>query len=124
MKRTVQHLMAMIAVAVAFPAFAAEPRTSKDDAGKADAKKIDLFQAIEDGLIEVDFVPKDASQATVLFKNKTKEPLNLDLPAAFGAVHERKALGQMGGMGGGMGGMGGGMGGMGGGMGGGGMGGG
>ncbi|WP_145081134.1 hypothetical protein [Aureliella helgolandensis] len=80
---------------------------------------MELFQAIDAGKVEVQFIPKDASQATVIIRNKGKEPLNVELPRAFGAVHVVGQFGGgMGGMGGGMGGMGGGMGGMGGGMGG------
>jgi hypothetical protein len=68
-----------------------------------------MFRAIEEGKIEVNFYPKDATQATVIIKNKGDKPLDIALPRAFGAVH---ILGQMGmgggGYGGGMGGMGGG----------------
>jgi hypothetical protein len=90
----------------------------------AKAEEVAFFQAIEDGIIEVDFIPKDATQASVVFRNKTDKPLHIQLPATFAAVPVNAQM--MGGMGGGgMGGMGGGgMGGMGGGgMGGGGMGG-
>jgi hypothetical protein len=81
---------------------------------------VEWFAAEEAGQIEVKFIPKDATEATILLKNLTKKPLTIKLPEAFAAV-PILAQGMMGGMGG-MGG--GGMGGMGGGMGGGGMGGG
>lgn len=91
---------------------------------------MEFFDAIDEGKIKVEFLPKNATKATVVIHNKTDAPVQIRLPDTFAAVpHE--ALAQMGGMGGGMGGMGGGgMGGgggaqgMGGGMGGGGMGGG
>ena len=90
----------------------------KDKVAKDDGEEIELFQAIEEKKVVVDFIPKDATEANVIFRNKTDKPLRLKLPATFAAV---PVLGQ--GFGGGMGGMGGGgMGG--GGMGGGGMGGG
>ncbi len=81
------------------------------------------------GQIEVKFIPKDATEATVIVKNLTDKPLTIKLPEAFAAVPiqaQGMMGGGMGGMGGGgMGGMGGGgMGGMGGGGGGQGMGGG
>ncbi|MBX3422161.1 MAG: hypothetical protein KF752_11460 [Pirellulaceae bacterium] len=93
----------------------AEPRESieKQAAGASDAVEVvDFFKALEEGRIDVRFIPKDASQATLIIKNNGKQPLDIPRPGAFGAVH---VLGQMGGMGmGGMGGMGmGGMGGMG-----------
>lgn len=96
-----------------------------------DAKgiEVEMFRAIADGQLDVDYIAKDATQANLIFRNKTSEPLRIKLPETFGAVHvlaQGMMGGGMGGMGGGMGGMGGGMGGgggqgMGGGMGGGGM---
>jgi hypothetical protein len=98
---------------------------------KQPAKQVEMFAAMEEGLITVDYIGKDATEANIIFRNKAKEPLEILLPETFGAVHvlHQGLGGGMGGMGGGMGGMGGGgMGGMGGGgmggMGGGGMGGG
>lgn len=94
---------------------------------------VDLFEAMDEGEIAIKFIPKDSTQARVMITNKTKKPLNVKLPEAFGAVPVLAQFGGGGGMGGGgMGGGGGGMGGggggggqsMGGGMGGGGMGGG
>ena len=98
----------------------------KTGSKKAEAKTVEMFQAMEQGLLTVDYIGKDAKEASLVFKNRGDEPLNVVLPATFGAVPVLAQMG-MGGMGGGgMGGMGGGgMGGMGGGgMGGGGMGGG
>ena len=96
---------------------------------KAETKTVEMFQAMDQGLLTVDFIGKDAKEANLIFKNKGDEPLNVLLPATFGAVpvlaQGMMGMGGMGGGGmggGGMGGMGGGgMGGM---MGGGGMGGG
>lgn len=119
-----------------------EGRKSKKSNAKeaaADTQAVEFFAAMKSGEIDVQFIPKDATAATVLIKNKTDKPLNIKLPEAFAGV---PVLAQMGGgmggggmggggmggggMGGGGGGqgMGGGMGGGGGGMGGGGMGGG
>jgi hypothetical protein len=91
-------------------------KSAKKSNKKADAKAVEMFQAMEDGLLTVDFIGKDAKEANLIFKNKVKEPINVVLPETFGAVPVL-AQGMMGGMGGGgMGGMGGGgMGGMGGG---------
>ena len=121
------------AIVVAGSVWAIEPETSikhrKTDKDKVEAAEIvEMFQAMNEGQIEVNFYPKDASLATVVIKNKGDKPVNVAVPKAFGAVHVLGQMGMgmggmgMGGMGGGMGGMGGmmgGMGGMGGGMGGG-----
>ncbi|WP_372896367.1 hypothetical protein [Stieleria sp.] len=92
----------------------------------------ELFAAIDEGKIDVKFIPLNTTKANVIVNNLTDKPMTLRLPAAFAGVpiNRQGMMGGMGGMGGGMGGMGGGgMGGggggqaMGGGMGGGGMGG-
>ncbi len=108
---------------------------AEDNAVKVQPANVEMFGAMKSGDLEVKFIPKNATQANVIFTNKTDKPLNVKLPEAFAAVHAQ--MGGMGGggmggggmggggMGGGGQGMGGGMGGMGGGgMGGGGMGGG
>lgn len=93
---------------------AIEPRATVEE------ETLAWFEAEKAGKIEIKFVPKDASEATVLVRNLTNAPLRLQLPETFAAVPVQAQMGMgMGGMGG-MGG--GGMGGMGG-MGGGGMGG-
>ena len=96
----------------------------KSSSRKAEAKTVEMFQAMDQGLLTVDYIGKDAKEANLIFKNKGDEPLNVVLPATFGAVPVLAQGMGMGGMGGGgMGGMGGMGGGAGGGMGGGGMGG-
>ncbi len=91
-------------------------KTGKKAKDQAPAKTIEMFQAMDQGLLTVDYIGKDATQANLIFRNQTGEPLDVVLPKTFGAVHVL-AQGMMGGGGmGGMGGMGGGgMGGMGGG---------
>ena len=69
-----------------------------------------MFEAMEQELITVDYIGKDATQANILFRNKGNEPLNILLPATFGAVPVL-AQAAPGGFGGGGGGGGGGLGG-------------
>jgi len=102
------------------PGQAAEPRSIVQE------EVLEWFEAEKEGRIEIKFVPKDATEATIRVRNLTDAPLRLRLPEAFAAVPVNAQMmggmgmggGGMGGMGGGgMGGMGGGgMGGMGGGM--------
>jgi hypothetical protein len=89
---------------------------------------VNLFAAMEDGLVDAKFVARSSSKGRLVLKNRTSAPLNVQLPEAFVGV---PVLAQgFGGGGGGFGGGGGGgggqqsVGGGGGGMGGGGMGGG
>lgn len=90
---------------------------------------VEMFAAMQSGDIDVKIIPKDATEARVLIKNNTKQPLNVKLPDAFAGrpiLAQNRGGGGGGGsnsgggnqsMGGGMGGMGGGMMGGGGGMG-------
>lgn len=77
-----------------------------DPAPQPVPQSVEMFAAMESGQIAVRVIPKDASQITVLVENKTKQPLQVQLPAAFAAV---PVLGQF--DGGGLGGMDGGLGG-------------
>jgi hypothetical protein len=70
---------------------AVESSRSANSAGETQV--VQLFDAMEQELVEVKFVPVDSSRANVLFKNKTNETLTVALPAKFGAVH---VLGQFG----------------------------
>ena len=91
----------------------APKKTNK--AVKAEAKSVELFAAMEQGLLNVNFIGKDATEANLIFKNNGPDPLNIILPNTFGAV---PVLAQgLGGVGGGLGGggLGGGLGGAGGG---------
>ncbi len=87
------------------------------------AKQVELFDAIDEKLIDYKLIAKNAMGGALFITNKTDEPLTVKMPDSFVAVPVNAQFGGgMGGMGGGMGGMGGmggGMGGMGGGMGGG-----
>ena len=73
--------------------------------GKVESKAVALFDAIEQELVSVEFIGKDATEANILFRNKGNEPVNLIMPATFGAV---PVLAQFGGGGLGAGGQGGG----------------
>lgn len=92
------------------------------------AVEVEMFSAIEEGLLQVDYIARDMTKANIIFRNQSDKPILVKLPDTFGAVPvlAQGMMGGMGGMGGGgmggggMGGgggqgMGGGMGGMGGG---------
>ena len=60
-----------------------------------DAKTIpDLFQAANDDLLAVRFIPKNAVAATVLVTNKTNQFLDVQLPDAFAGVPVLAQFGQ------------------------------
>lgn len=66
------------------PAAAAERRTRKP-AEAPPAEQVELFAAVKAGQLDVRFVPHDSTEARVLFENKTKRPLRVQLPEAFAA---------------------------------------
>jgi hypothetical protein len=81
------HLWHLTAALVLVPALAlAGDRPTKSAKVAAPADSVEMFQAIKDGQIEVQLVPKDSSQCKVLIKNKTDKPLSVKLPEAFAGV--------------------------------------
>jgi hypothetical protein len=82
--------MALLAVALlaAGPAGLAAERSAKLKLGEYNPAhdSVEMFAAMEEGQIEVKFIPKDSTEANVLIKNKTDKPLNVQLPEAFAAV--------------------------------------
>lgn len=72
-------------------------KVGKRRALEAQRETVELFSAMEDGLIEVRLIPKNAAQAKVIVKNNTKKPLKVGLPAAFAGVPVLKQEGGFGG---------------------------
>ncbi len=69
---------------------------------------IDLFAAMEDGLVEAKFVARSSSKGRLVLKNNTQSPLQIQIPDAFIGVPVLTQGGFGGGGGGGFGGGGGG----------------
>lgn len=68
-----------------------------------ESQAVELFQAMEEGLVEVKLVPKNSLESSLSVTNKTNRPIVVDMPSAFAGV---PVLAQppMGGFGGGGGG--------------------
>jgi hypothetical protein len=107
-------LTGALLAAASFLTAGERPQAAGSASGSAEV--IEFFAGIEKGQIEVQFIPKDSSQATVLVKNKTDKPLSIKLPETFAGVPVLAQLGAggLGGMDGGRGGRRGGLGGTGG----------
>lgn len=108
MKLGMFHLVLTLAVALPLTAVRANAADDvKKDADQSQA--VELFQAIDDGLVEVKLTPKSSLKSSIAVTNKTDKPITVEMPSAFAGV---PVLAQPGGFGGGMmGGMGGMMGG-------------
>ena len=66
-----------------------------------EARQVELFEAIEEGELDVRMIPKDAKGGNLFIENTTDEPLTVNMPAGFVGVQTFK---QIGGLGGGLGG--------------------
>lgn len=51
-----------------------------------EARVVEFFQAMQEGQIDVRFIAKNDRAANILIANKSREPLNVKLPAAFAGV--------------------------------------
>ena len=71
-------------------------------------ESVKMFEGMASGTVDVTIKPKDATDSTMIFVNKTDKPLAIEVPATFSAV---PVMRQFGGGGGGRGGGGGGRGG-------------
>jgi hypothetical protein len=107
----------LLVAAVSSRSIAADNTSTDPDATEL-ADTVGLFEAMDDGRVDVTFIAKSDKAARILITNRQKQPVHLQLPEAFVGV---PVLAQgFGGGGGGRGGGGGGFGGGGGGLGGGG----
>ncbi len=74
-------LSALILSGMTFEATAASP-----SGDKAEVESVELFQGIKDGKIDAKIVFKNRKSAVVSVENKTKQPLNVVMPAVAGAT--------------------------------------
>ncbi len=107
-------LLALALLASASSTFKAQAADSAPGASPRDtptaevsqATPVDLFDAIDQELIDVKFVARSAEKGRLVMTNKTKEPVSVLVPEAFAGVPVLRQFG--GGGGGGLGGGGGG----------------
>lgn len=91
---------AVALVGLSFAAsFAAQPKVpAKPIAAVQPVVEVELFSGMSSGQLEVQYIHTDQSrEAKMIVKNTTKQPLNVRLPVAFGAVPVLAQLGQGGG---------------------------
>ena len=65
---------------------AADRQQNDRDASRAARQEVELFAGIEQQQLEVQLIPRDASQCRLLISNKTDQPLSVKLPEAFAGV--------------------------------------
>lgn len=106
MKSGMFHLVVMLAAVMPLTGVRANAADETKSADKAQA--VELFQAIEDGLVEVKLTPKSSLKSSLAVTNKTDKAIVVEMPSAFAGVPVLAQPGGFGGMGG-RGGFGGGM---------------
>lgn len=88
-----RHLAAAaLILSLAAPAMAGEGAIRKLTFDP-DARRVELFEAMEDGLISVRLAPRDEFESLFFVTNKTDEPLTVDFPRAVAAVPVLKQFG-------------------------------
>ena len=76
-----------MALAIGLPAVTlAKGGVSQSTKPAADHEEVELFAAMAAGDIEVELIPKDSTNCTVRFVNKTDKPVAVKLPNAFAGV--------------------------------------
>ncbi|MEM6690247.1 MAG: hypothetical protein AAF664_12510 [Planctomycetota bacterium] len=83
----------------------AEPAEQRSRKADEVPVSVEMFAAMEAGQIDVRIIPRDATEANVIFKNNLDKPVAIELPSVFASV---PVMGQFGGGGLGGGGQGGG----------------
>ena len=103
-------LLAGCLLAGALILLAVRPAVAAESTGSASAKTSanasasgvpDLFEAEEQQLVSLRYIPNNAKSAQIIVTNRTRRPLTLRLPASFAGVPVLAQMGGMGGMGGG-----------------------
>lgn len=113
-KSTLAAVTVLAVVAMATTLTAAGKRPIKKLTFDPSAPQVDLFDGIEQGMLEVMLIPKNSLEGNVLIENKSDKPVTVRIPKAVAAVQVLKqgfGAGGLGAAGGALGGGGGGLGG-------------
>ena len=111
MKSGIFHLLLSLAVVLPSIGVAGAAEKSAETSKVDESKAVELFQAMDQGLVEVKLIPKNSLQSSLSVTNKTDKEIVVDMPKAFAGVPvtaQPGGMGMMGGMMGGRGGRGGG----------------
>ncbi|MDO5310061.1 MAG: hypothetical protein Q4G03_11310, partial [Planctomycetia bacterium] len=92
----------LLALAVVLPLTVAQAKAVDSQTASVDeSQAVELFSAMEQGMVEVKLVPKNSLQSSLSVTNKTDKTIVVDMPQAFAGVPTIAAQpGMMGGMGG------------------------
>jgi hypothetical protein len=82
-RRCVRWLALLGLSVVALPLPSADGQPPHVQKNNAPANVVDMFTAIEQGQIKVQFFPRDATQARLVVTNETDQPISVTLPPAF-----------------------------------------
>lgn len=108
MNRSFAIPLAVLFLAAGLAGLSSHVRAESAPVANGVGESMDLFDAMQQGVVDAKFVARNSQRGRIVLTNKTKQPLNVEIPDAFIGV-PMKQMGM--GMGGGGMGMGGGMGG-------------
>lgn len=79
--------LALLGLLVGVGSFASAAGADKANAKdqKSAVESVEMFQAIEQGQIEVKFIPRNIKEGKIFVKNLTNKPLNVNVPEVMGA---------------------------------------
>lgn len=90
--RRVRWVVVCAGLVVVVAASGAIKRPVKRPVYDPEIPAVELFDAIDEGLIEVTVIPKTAQEANLFVENKSGKPLSVRIPPAVAAVHVLKQL--------------------------------
>ena len=85
MERSFRGVLGLLAPAMVVLSMGPAIGSAAERSGKprADGEQIDLFVAMQQGQVDVQFIPQDENRCRLLVTNKTDKPLSVKLPDSF-----------------------------------------
>ena len=91
----VSYFTLLLSLAVLLPLATSQAFAENSEKQTGDTETVELFQAVDDGLIEVKLSARSSHEGSISVTNKSGRPLVIDMPSAFAGV---PVLAQPGGM--------------------------
>ena len=88
MERSFRSVLGLLALAMVVPRMGPASLSAAERSPKTPShgEQIDLFAAMKQGQIDVQFIPQDENHGRLLVTNKTDKPLSVKLPDSFAGV--------------------------------------
>lgn len=84
MKASMFHLF--LSLAVVLPLTVAQAKEANDAPPVDESQAVELFQAMDDGLVEAKLTARNSLESSITVTNKTNQPIVVEMPRAFAGV--------------------------------------